>query len=133
MPYITLFASDKIRMHANGQTPDGLGIAMEPFLTIPLDATDDALLEAVQACFRHAGQELPHQPWAAGDTAAYYDKLGVESRQALGRGLDVLQEGSRYTLTPIDAKGQFGKATEVDEPGLLRGIRLGLDLGVAVD
>jgi hypothetical protein len=133
MPYITLFASDKIRMHANGQTPDGLGIALEPFLTLPLDAADEALLEAVQACLRHSGRELPHQAWTAGDTAAYYAKLGVASRQALGRGLDVLPEDGRYTLTPIDAKGLFGEPDEVDEAELAGGIRRGLGLvGVRV-
>jgi hypothetical protein len=128
MPYLTIFASDKIRMHANGQTADGLGIATEPFLTLPLEVADAALLEAVQECFKHSGQELPHEAWAAGDTAAYYAKLGVASRQALGRGLDVLQENGRYLLTPIDAKGLFGEPAEVDEAGLLGGIRKGLVL-----
>lgn len=131
MPYLTIFASDKIRMHANGQTADGLGIAVVPFLVLPLDATDAELLEAVQECLRHAGQELPHQPWTADDMAAYYAKLGVASRLALGRGLDVLQEDGRYVLTPIDGKGLFGEPVEADDAGLMAGIRQGLGLAEA--
>ena len=108
MKNITLFVSDKIRMHPNEITVDGLSIAVEPFLILPLDASDQELQEAITECLQQAKTEVPHRPWQAEETKAYYEKLSVQSQKDLGRGLDVMLEEEAYTLTPIDTKGAFG-------------------------
>ncbi|MCB9265034.1 MAG: hypothetical protein H6558_08420 [Lewinellaceae bacterium] len=120
---ISLFASDKIRMHPNDTTVDGLGIATEPFLILPLDATDEELEKAIRECLEKSRNGVPHHPWRKEETAAYYQLLGVRSHKDLGKGADVTLENGRYTVTPVDKRGLFGEPVVVGEEELLKTVQ----------
>jgi len=123
MKNITLFASGKIRLHPNEITVDGLGIAVEPFIVLPLNVPDEELMKALRRCFEASRANVPHRPWQEEETAAYYKKLGVRSHKELGRGADVTLEGSRHTITPVDKRGLFGEPIEAAEEEMLETIR----------
>ena len=123
MKNISLFASDKIRMHPNDTTVDGLGIATEPFLTLPLDVPDEKLEKAIRQCLKSSKTDVAHRPWSKEETAAYYKKLGVRAHKDLGRGADVRLENGRYTVTPVDKRGLFGEPVEVKEEELVKTIQ----------
>ena len=128
MKDISLFASDKIRLHPNDTTVDGLGIAAEPFLILPLDVSDVELEKAIQQCLELSKTNVPHRPWRKEETAAYYKQLGVRSHKDLGRGADLRLENDRYTVTPVDKRGLFGEPLEVLEDELLETVRKCLGL-----
>lgn len=123
MKNITLFASNKIRLHSNEITVDGLGIAIEPFIVLPLNVSDEELINALRRCLEASRANVPHRPWQQEETAAYYKKLGVRSHKDLGRGADVRLENGRYTITPIDKKGRFGEPLGAEEEELLVVVR----------
>ena len=123
MKNISLFASDKIRMHPNDTTVDGLGIAAEPFLIFPLDASDEELEKAIRQCLESSKSNVPHRPWRKEETAAYYKHLGVRSHKDLGKGTDVTLENGRYTVTPVDKRGLFGEPVVVGEEELLKTVQ----------
>ncbi|MCB9053297.1 MAG: hypothetical protein H6556_28000 [Lewinellaceae bacterium] len=123
MKNISLFASDKIRMHPNDTTVDGLGIATEPFLILPLDVSDEELEKAIWECLEKSRSGIPHRPWRKEETAAYYQLLGVRSHKDLGKGADVTLENGRYTVTPVDKRGLFGELAIVSEEELLEMVR----------
>lgn len=123
MKNISLFASDKIRLHPNAITVDGLGIAIEPFFILPLDASDEELEKAMRLCLEKSQANVPHRPWRKEETAAYYKQLGVRSHKDLGRGANVTLENSRYTVTPVDKRGLFDDPVEVMVDGLLETVR----------
>lgn len=123
MKNISLFASDKIRMHPNDTTVDGLGIATEPFLILPLDVSDEKLEKAIRQCLESSKSNVPHRPWSKEETAAYYKKLGVRSHRGLGRGADVTLENGRYTVAPVDKRGMFGEPVVVGEKDLLKTVQ----------
>ena len=123
MKNITLFASDKIRMHPNEITVDGLGIAIEPFFILPLEVSDEELEKAIRRCLEAPRMNVTNRPWQQEATSAYYKKLGVRSHKDLGRGADVALEGGRYAVTPVDKKGRFGEPVEVEEERLLEVVR----------
>ena len=123
MKNISLFASDKIRMHPNDTTVDGLGIATEPFLILPLDVSGEDLEKAIRLCLEHSRTDVPHRPWRKEETAAYYKQLGVSAHRDLGRGADVALENGRYTITPVDKRGLFGEPVEAEEDGLVEMVR----------
>ncbi|MCB9298252.1 MAG: hypothetical protein H6559_34845 [Lewinellaceae bacterium] len=123
MKNISLFASDKIRMHPNDTTVDGLGIAAEPFLIFPLDASDEELEKAIRQCLESSKSNVPHRPWRKEETAAYYKHLGVRSHKDLGKGTDVTLENGRYTVTPVDKRGLFGEPVVVEEEELLKTVQ----------
>ena len=128
MKNISLFASDKIRMHPNDTTVDGLGIAAEPYLILPLDASDEELEKAIRQCLESSKSNAPHRPWRKEETAAYYKHLGVRSHRDLGRGADVRLENGQHTVTPVDKQGLFGEPLEVLEDKLLETVRKCLGL-----
>ncbi|MCB9050453.1 MAG: hypothetical protein H6556_13580 [Lewinellaceae bacterium] len=123
MKNISLFASDKIRMHPNDTTVDGLGIAAEPYLILPLDVSDEELEKAIRQCLEKSRADVPHRPWQKEETAAYYKQLGVRSHRDLGRGTDIKVENGRYTVTPVDKRGLFGEPVEVKEEELVKTIQ----------
>ena len=123
MKNISLFASDKIRMHPNDTTVDGLGIASEPFLILPLDASDEELEKAIRQCLEKSRENVPHRPWRKEETAAYYKHLGVRSHKDLGQGANVTLDKSRYTITPVNKSGLFGEPMVIDKEGLLEKVR----------
>ncbi|MCO6476819.1 MAG: hypothetical protein J5I94_09385 [Phaeodactylibacter sp.] len=123
MKNISLFASDKIRMHPNDTTVDGLGIATEPFLILPLDTSDEKLEKAIRECLEKSRNGIPHHPWRKEEAAAYYKQLGVRSHKDLGRGADVTLENGRYTVTLVDKRGLFGKPVVVEEEELLKTVQ----------
>jgi hypothetical protein len=123
MKNLTIYASDKIRMHPNAITVDGLGIAVEPFLILPLDASDEKLGEAIRECLERSESDVPHRPWEEEGTEAYYENLGVKSRKDLGPGVDITWENGVFTVTPIDMKGMFGDPAEVEEGMLVETVR----------
>jgi len=128
MGNVTIYVSDRVRMHPNAYTDDGLGIAIEPFLSLPLDVSDKDLLEALTRCLNESRSGIPHRPWEPEETTAYYRKLGVKDQKALGKGLDVVLEETVYTLTPIDLQGRFGEPVETGEAELVDRIREELGL-----
>ncbi len=128
MKNISLFASDKIRIHPNDTTIDGLGIATEPFLILPLDVSDEELEKAIQECLGKSRSGIPHRPWRKEETAAYYKHLGVRSHKGLGKGADVTLENGRYTVTPVDKSGMFGEPVVVGEKKLVETVRKCLGL-----
>ena len=123
MKNISLFASDKIRMHPNDTTVDGLGIAAEPYLILPLDVSDEELEKAIRQCLEKSRADVPHRPWQKEETAAYYQLLGVRSHKDLGKGADVTLENGRYTVTPVDKRGLFGEPVVVGEEELLKTVQ----------
>ncbi len=123
MKNISLFASDKIRMHPNDTTVDGLGIATMPYLILSLDASDEELERAIQECLEKSRNGIPHHPWRKEETVAYYKQLGVRSHRDLGRGADVKLEDGRYTVTPVDKGGMFGEPVVVAEKELLKTVQ----------
>lgn len=88
MQTISIFASDRIRMHANNFTDDGLGIAGEPFIILPLGVSDEELDQAIRRCLAASTTGIPFRPWSQEETAAYYQKLGVKSQRGLGVGAE---------------------------------------------
>ena len=123
MKNLTIFAADKIRLHANETTVDGLGIAIDPFFVLPLEASDEELEYALRQCLEASRTEAPHRPWQEAETSAYYRKLGVRSQRELGRGLDLTRKADRYILTPIEAGGRFGEPLSVMAEELLEAVR----------
>ena len=110
-------------MHPNDTTVDGLGIAAEPFLIFPLDASDEELEKAIRQCLESSKSNVPHRPWRKEETAAYYKHLGVRSHKDLGKGTDVTLENGRYTVTPVDKRGLFGEPVVVEEEELLKTVQ----------
>ena len=120
MQNLAIYASDRIRMHANYYNEYGLGRSTKPYLILPVDATDEALREAIDECLNADTSEAPEDK----TTEEYYATLGVRSQKDLGRGLDVVREDDgRYVLSPIDRKGLFGEPVEVADGELVRTVR----------
>ena len=110
-------------MHPNDTTVDGLGIAAEPFLIFPLDASDEELEKAIRQCLESSKSNVPHRPWRKEEAAAYYKQLGVRSHRDLGRGADVTLKDGRYTVTPVNKRGLFGEPVVVVEEELLKTVQ----------
>lgn len=108
MQSVSIFAGNRIRMHANNFTDDGLGIAGEPFIILSLDVSDEELDQAIRQCLAASKTGIPFRPWSKEETAAYYRHLGVKSQRALGAGAELRRENGRLTVTPANERGLFG-------------------------
>ncbi len=133
MRSLSLFAANHLRLHPNAITTDGLGIATPPFLSLPLDVSEEELEEAVQQCLQASRSGVPHRPWTKEETKAYYQQLGVRSQKELGRGAQVEEKEGRYTVTTIKVGGLFEAPVEVEEAELLDTIRTCLGLWPAAN
>lgn len=117
---LSVFTSDRIRMHPNAFTEDGItGLAIEPYLVLPLDASDQQLTTAMEECLANSRNDLTIEEWRRDDSKAFFKAMGVRSQKAMGPGAIVLVEDGVCTVRPISRKGVFGKAVETDEEGLL--------------
>lgn len=123
MKGINIFISDKIRMHPLEFTTDGLGMAGQPVLIFDLDIPDDVLLEAIQNTLQYSKTDVPHQPLTKEAEQSYYQAMDVRSKKDLGIGADIIFQNHKYTITPIDRKGLFGKSKEVSASLLLETVR----------
>lgn len=120
----SIFASDRIRLHANGFTSDGFRyIAIEPFLVLPLDATDQDLRQAMQQCLAQATSDVTEETFRQFDRKAYLKAMGVKSPKAMGQGAFISLENGVFLVSPINKKGRFGDAMAVGEEELVEVVR----------
>src|SRR5688572_21201616 len=80
---------DRILVHPWQETDMGLGIASEPYLALPLEATAAKLGTSVLDALGGSGRTVPHPTAWKGQAAARLKAAGVKSERAF-------QDGTRY-------------------------------------
>jgi len=86
---------DRIFIHPWQKTTDGLGIASEPYVSLPLDTHE--LASAVLAALAQSGKTVPHPTSWKGQDAALLKAAGARSQRAF-------QSGSRYVYVERDGR-----------------------------
>jgi hypothetical protein len=77
---------DRVLIHPWQRTTTGLGIASEPYISLPLDANFTALGNCVLTALTHSGQSVPHPSSWKGLEAPRLKAAGVKSEKAFQSG-----------------------------------------------
>ncbi|MCO6489598.1 MAG: hypothetical protein J5I98_14330 [Phaeodactylibacter sp.] len=133
MKGINIFLSDKIRLHPLEFTSDGLGMATGPYTILEPDVTDEVFERALFEAFTHSRSGVPRRALTREEEKAYYRALGIKSHRELGIGADITEENGRYTVTPVNKSGLFGKPVEAGKEELLPAVKKALALGTAME
>jgi len=91
----------------------GLGIASEPYLSLPLTIDSDKLGEAVLAALTHSGRVVPHPVSAKGLAAPRLSAAGVKSERAFQTGtrsLSIERTKKSFRIEPSRNGGSKGDA-----------------------
>lgn len=131
--------SDRVLIHPWQQTSAGLGIASEPYVSLPPDAEPGALGRSVLAALSQAGRTLPHPLSWKGLDAPRLKAAGVRSErdfQAQARYVCVARTDKALRVEPTRNGGSKGDAKGF-APLPALGVTLPLDslpeaLGLAV-
>ena len=130
---------DRVLVHPWERTAVGLGIASEPFVSLPVDANPDTLGKAILTALSHSGQTVPHpRSWKGLDTPRL-KAAGVKSERAFQSGtrsLSVERGAESFRIEPSRNGGTKGD-TKGFEPLPERSILVASDasaekLGAAV-
>jgi hypothetical protein len=117
---------DRIFVHPWQKTTAGLGIASEPYVSLPLDTHE--LGHAVLAALAESGKTVPHPASWKGQDAPLLKAAGVRSQKAFQTGsrfVHVEREGRTLRIEPSHNGGTKG-----DDKGFnpLPGLALSLPL-----
>jgi len=108
---------DRMFIHPWQVTEDGLGIASEPYVALPLDADSAALGKAALEALRKSGRTVPHpKDWKA-QAAARLKAAGVKSEKAFQAGaryVSIERDASRLTIEPWRNAGTTGDSKGFD-------------------
>ena len=89
---------DRVLIHPWQQTTMGLGIASEPYVSLPLDADARALGDSVLNALSLSGRTVPHPTSWKGLGTARLNAAGVKSEKAF-------QQGARSLSAERGAQG----------------------------
>jgi hypothetical protein len=104
---------DRLLVHPWQQTTEGLGIASEPYIRLPLDADAEALGNAVLTALAASGRTVPHPSSWKGLEEPRHEAAGVRSEKAFQTGtrsVSVEREGEALRLEPSRNGASKGNA-----------------------
>jgi hypothetical protein len=104
---------DRMLIHPWQRTTMGLGIASEPYVSLPLDADANALGDAVLNALSLSGRTVPHPTAWKGLGAARLKAAGVKSEKAFqlgARSLTAEREAQGFRIEPSRNGGTKGDA-----------------------
>ena len=101
---------DRILIHPWQQTTTGLGIASEPYASLPLDAGPEALGNSVLSALSKSGQTVPHPTVWKGLDKPRLEAAGVKSEKAFQSGARSIrvERGQAFRLEPSRNGGSKG-------------------------
>jgi hypothetical protein len=119
---------DRMFVHPWQQTTAGLGIASEPYVSLPLDARPDSLGNLVLSALSKSGQTVPHPTIWRGLDKPRLEAAGVKSEKAFQTGARSVsvERGQAFRLEPSRNGGSKGD-TKGFEP--LPDLSMSLPLG----
>ena len=97
-------------VHPWQQTTAGLGIASEPYVSLPLDARPDSLGNSVNSALSKSGQTVPHPTIWKGLDKLRLKAAGVKSEKAFQTGARSvsIERGQVFRLEPSCNGGSKG-------------------------
>ena len=102
---------DRVLIHPWQRTTEGLGMASEPYVTLPLDADAKTLGTSVLRALEQSGRTIPHPTSWRGLEAARLEAAGVKSERGFqlnARSVSVDRSADSLRIEPSRNGGASG-------------------------